>query len=87
MHITTCRLQDFGIYSPDVFYSPGPYRAFRPVLDGEIIKDYPTRLLSQGRFAQVPLIVGSVPILSHAYVHLTSRKDRRRTKVLLTERI
>ncbi|TFK27844.1 EstA protein [Coprinopsis marcescibilis] len=35
------------------------YRQFHPVVDGKIIADFPTRLISQGKFARVPLIVGA----------------------------
>ncbi|KAK1235025.1 hypothetical protein PQX77_001762 [Marasmius sp. AFHP31] len=36
-----------------------PYRFFRPVVDGKLIRDYPTRLLMNGRFVRVPLLVGA----------------------------
>ncbi|KAL1723549.1 Alpha/Beta hydrolase protein [Schizophyllum commune] len=36
-----------------------PYRLFHPVLDKKIFTDYPTRLITSGKFAQVPLIVGA----------------------------
>jgi len=32
---------------------------WRPVLDGKIFADYPTKLLAEGKFARVPVIVGS----------------------------
>ncbi|KAL1743320.1 Alpha/Beta hydrolase protein [Schizophyllum fasciatum] len=35
------------------------YRGFRPVLDSKIFTDYPTRQITSGNFAQVPLIVGA----------------------------
>ncbi|KAL0566554.1 hypothetical protein V5O48_015456 [Marasmius crinis-equi] len=35
-----------------------PYRFFRPVVDGKIIRDYPTRTLLKGQSARVPLLVG-----------------------------
>ncbi|TEB21206.1 EstA protein [Coprinellus micaceus] len=35
------------------------YAAFHPVIDGNVITDYPTRLISQGKFARVPLIIGA----------------------------
>ncbi|EAU85247.2 EstA protein [Coprinopsis cinerea okayama7 len=35
------------------------YFQFHPVVDGKVIKDYPTRLITQGKFARVPLIVGA----------------------------
>lgn len=34
------------------------YNAFHPVVDGTIITDYPSKLILEGKFAQVPLIVG-----------------------------
>ncbi|KAG7089950.1 hypothetical protein E1B28_011576 [Marasmius oreades] len=35
------------------------YRFFRPVVDGKVIKEYPTRLLLNGDFMGVPLMVGA----------------------------
>ncbi|KAI5118950.1 hypothetical protein M0805_006296 [Coniferiporia weirii] len=35
------------------------YNKWRPVLDGVIISDYPTRLLAEGRFTHVPVIAGA----------------------------
>lgn len=67
---TLARAQDSSLYTLYNCYvyisarpltscdSKGPYNTFRPVLDGRIIKDYPTRLISEGKFAHVPLIVG-----------------------------
>ncbi|KAK0494032.1 alpha/beta-hydrolase [Armillaria luteobubalina] len=37
----------------------GPYYAFHPVIDGKILTEHPTTAIDSGRFAQVPLIVGS----------------------------
>ncbi|KAL0578082.1 hypothetical protein V5O48_003900 [Marasmius crinis-equi] len=37
----------------------GAYNMFRPVIDGKVIVGNPSKLISQGKFAQVPLIVGS----------------------------
>ncbi|KZT51035.1 alpha/beta-hydrolase [Calocera cornea HHB12733] len=34
------------------------YNRWMPVLDGELITDYPTRLMKEGKFAHVPLMVG-----------------------------
>ena len=34
------------------------YNVFRPVIDGKIITDFPTRSILEGKFAKVPLIVG-----------------------------
>lgn len=34
------------------------YNKFRPVVDGKLIYDFPTKLLTEGRFAHVPTIVG-----------------------------
>ncbi|KAJ8072175.1 hypothetical protein PM082_015733 [Marasmius tenuissimus] len=36
-----------------------PYRFFRPVVDGKLILDYPTRLLMNSHFVRVPLLVGA----------------------------
>ncbi|KAL1743321.1 Alpha/Beta hydrolase protein [Schizophyllum fasciatum] len=36
-----------------------PYRTFHPVLDSNIISEYPTKLITEGKFVQVPLIVGA----------------------------
>ena len=46
-----------------VFYSKaasrnGGYNLFNPVVDGKVIVDHPAKLVSEGKFAQVPLIVG-----------------------------
>ncbi|CAA7265759.1 unnamed protein product [Cyclocybe aegerita] len=49
------RAQDAA--APPLF--TGGYNRFRPVLDGKIITDYPTRSFLTGNFAGVPLIVGS----------------------------
>ena len=38
------------------------YHAFRPVLDGQLFTDTPTRLIKKGDFRKVPLIVGFVSI-------------------------
>ncbi|KAJ7099280.1 Alpha/Beta hydrolase protein [Mycena belliarum] len=35
------------------------YRQFQPVLDGKIFKDFPTRQILSGKFADVPIMVGS----------------------------
>ncbi|KAJ7647961.1 alpha/beta-hydrolase [Roridomyces roridus] len=35
------------------------YRQFQPVLDGKIFTDFPTRQISEGKFANVPVMVGS----------------------------
>ncbi|KAJ7496506.1 Alpha/Beta hydrolase protein [Mycena latifolia] len=35
------------------------YRQFQPVLDGKLFTDFPTRQISKGNFANVPIIVGS----------------------------
>ncbi|EEB89171.1 hypothetical protein MPER_12759, partial [Moniliophthora perniciosa FA553] len=37
----------------------GSYRAFRPVVDGTVVSDYPTRSIMQGSFKTVPLLVGA----------------------------
>ncbi|KAJ6597386.1 Alpha/Beta hydrolase protein [Mycena sp. CBHHK59/15] len=37
---------------------PG-YKSFQPVLDGDLFTDFPTRQISNGKFANVPIIVGS----------------------------
>lgn len=34
------------------------YNKFRPVVDGKLIYDFPTKLLTEGRFAHVPTIAG-----------------------------
>ncbi|KAI0317980.1 Alpha/Beta hydrolase protein [Amylostereum chailletii] len=35
------------------------YNAFHPVLDGQLLTDYPTRSIVRGEFRQVPLMVGA----------------------------
>ncbi|KAJ7654360.1 Alpha/Beta hydrolase protein [Mycena rosella] len=47
--------QDF--VSSNLYYVG--YSAFHPVLDGKIFTDFPTRQISQGKFANVPILVGS----------------------------
>ncbi|KAI0058368.1 alpha/beta-hydrolase [Artomyces pyxidatus] len=37
----------------------GPYNAFHPVQDGQLIRDHPTSSILKGQFRAVPLIVGS----------------------------
>lgn len=34
------------------------YKSFRPVIDGNILSDFPTKSILAGNFAKVPLIVG-----------------------------
>lgn len=43
-------------YYPHIFSRA--YHFFHPVLDGVLIPDYPTRLITQGKFTRVPLMVG-----------------------------
>ncbi|RXW25241.1 hypothetical protein EST38_g593 [Candolleomyces aberdarensis] len=50
------RAQDSAV--PPNFIASG-YNKFHPVVDGNVIKDFPTRLISEGKFARVPLIVGA----------------------------
>ncbi|TFK33465.1 Alpha/Beta hydrolase protein [Crucibulum laeve] len=59
------RAQD-AVNSPA--FNGSEYKAFRVVVDGKYITDYPTKLIQAGQFTKVPLIVGSttnetVPIL------------------------
>ncbi|KDR78647.1 hypothetical protein GALMADRAFT_223905 [Galerina marginata CBS 339.88] len=35
------------------------YKLFRPVIDGKILTDFPTKLIQAGKFAKVPLMVGA----------------------------
>ncbi|KAJ7189058.1 alpha/beta-hydrolase [Mycena filopes] len=35
------------------------YKLFQPVVDGKIFSDFPTRLLAQGKFADVAIVAGS----------------------------
>ncbi|KAG7444765.1 alpha/beta-hydrolase [Guyanagaster necrorhizus] len=37
----------------------GPYYSFHPVIDGKVLTEHPTTAMLSGRFARVPLIVGS----------------------------
>ncbi|KAF7362541.1 Aldolase-II domain-containing protein [Mycena venus] len=37
----------------------GGFHLFQPVVDGEIFTDFPTRSLANGKFADVPVVVGS----------------------------
>ncbi|KAF6759817.1 EstA protein [Ephemerocybe angulata] len=43
---------------PPAFTASG-YNTFHPVVDGKVLTDYPTKLILQGKFARVPLIVGA----------------------------
>jgi len=43
---------------PSLFIRP-PQPSFQPVVDGRVLPDEPWRLLESGRWAQVPLLVGS----------------------------
>ena len=36
------------------------YQRWKPVVDGDLIPDYPTKLLAEGKFARVPVISGYV---------------------------
>ncbi|TFK53144.1 alpha/beta-hydrolase [Heliocybe sulcata] len=49
------RAQDATNYN----FTGSLYNGFRPVVDGTIILDYPTRSILRGEFKQVPLIVGA----------------------------
>ncbi|KAF9483207.1 alpha/beta-hydrolase [Pholiota conissans] len=40
-------------------FTASPYRSFRPVIDGKVLTDYPTKSIQAGKFAKVPLIVGA----------------------------
>jgi len=42
-----------------MFISPG-YNAFHPVVDKKVLTDFPTRLIQNGVFRKVPLVVGLV---------------------------
>jgi hypothetical protein len=48
---------------------PSGYNLFRPVIDGTIITDFPTKSILAGKFAKVPLIVGYVssPLLTEPW--------------------
>uniref|UniRef100_A0A0W0F7K6 Carboxylic ester hydrolase n=1 Tax=Moniliophthora roreri TaxID=221103 RepID=A0A0W0F7K6_MONRR len=37
----------------------GSYRVFKPVIDGTVVPDYPTRAIMQGWFSKVPLLIGA----------------------------
>ncbi|KAJ2918495.1 hypothetical protein MD484_g1931, partial [Candolleomyces efflorescens] len=50
------RAQDSAV--PPNFTASG-YNKFRPVVDGKVIRDFPTRLIAEGKFTRVPLIVGA----------------------------
>ncbi|TFK45632.1 alpha/beta-hydrolase [Heliocybe sulcata] len=41
------------------YYNFTGYNAFRPMVDGRIITDFPTRSLLRGEFARVPILLGS----------------------------
>ncbi|KAJ3756051.1 alpha/beta-hydrolase [Lentinula raphanica] len=51
------RAQDAPRIQPSSF--SGAYPTFNPVVDGKIITDYPSVSIQNGKFAQVPLIVGA----------------------------
>ncbi|EJD02053.1 alpha/beta-hydrolase [Fomitiporia mediterranea MF3/22] len=48
------RAQDAG-----ASFNGSLYNKWRPVVDGSLIPDYPTKLLAEGRFLHVPLIAGA----------------------------
>ncbi|KAF8824730.1 hypothetical protein HHX47_DHR7000131 [Lentinula edodes] len=50
------RAQDAPRIQPSAF--TGAYPTFNPVVDGKIITDYPSVSIQNGKFANVPLIVG-----------------------------
>lgn len=43
---------------PPSFTASG-YNLFQPVVDGKVLVDFPTRLISEGKFKRVPLIIGA----------------------------
>ncbi|KAJ7033511.1 alpha/beta-hydrolase [Mycena alexandri] len=49
------RAQDFVQFQANIT----TYKLFQPVVDGKIFSDFPTRLLANGKFADVPIIAGS----------------------------
>ncbi|CAK5266614.1 unnamed protein product [Mycena citricolor] len=49
------RAQDFVSYNANTT----GYKLFQPVVDGKIFLDYPTKLITEGKIANVPIIVGS----------------------------
>ncbi|KAJ3917914.1 Alpha/Beta hydrolase protein [Lentinula edodes] len=51
------RAQDAPRIQPSAF--TGAYPTFNPVVDGKIITDYPSVSIQNGKFANVPLIVGA----------------------------
>ncbi|KAG6915820.1 hypothetical protein DXG01_009694 [Tephrocybe rancida] len=53
------RAQDAGGSSA---FTGSLYKTFHPVLDGKTFVNYPTRLITSGKFASVPLIVGYISI-------------------------
>lgn len=63
------------------FPSSSGYVRFIPVVDGKTILDFPTRLITEGKMAKIPLIVGWD---SHPPLHLFDLNPvstaRRRTK-------
>lgn len=44
-----------------MFSNVSLYNRWLPVVDGKIIPDYPTKLLVEGKFTRIPVIVGYVP--------------------------
>ena len=59
----TCRSQAIVAASTDVFYdvpvsTPGTL-AFAPIVDGDLVPDYPVKLAREGRSHPVPLIIGT----------------------------
>ncbi|KAG6850107.1 hypothetical protein H0H93_001028 [Arthromyces matolae] len=50
------RAQDAGSSSS---FTGSLYKTFHPVLDGKLFTDYPSRLITTGKIASVPLIVGA----------------------------
>jgi carboxylesterase type B len=44
--------------SADAFNSSVVGTSWMPVIDGDFVPDYPTKQLSEGKFVQVPLLLG-----------------------------
>jgi hypothetical protein len=59
----------------NVFSSPDLYYHFTPVLDGQVITDYPDSLFLQGNYAKVPIIVGYSPFNSTSSGRRLSNHD------------
>lgn len=73
LDIETLQKANYG--SPFPGQAHAPHRYFGPTVDGDMIQDYPSNLLAQGKFINVPLMVGDEPDEGTLFVTNASSPD------------